>query len=224
MFRKIYLFFRNTFNDFIQRNTDLIEGYENLQRFDKNTLLVVSRDETDYLTNNLSTSRLFWVVMVRVLVVFHTLRYGVSALVNKHSVREFHLDFGFMMGPPRLISSAITTLSLAIVAIGLEVVYLELTNQLHFFEIAYIITTKQIKYPLNSKNGRKFALKFNLMARYLVPIAYWVTFIAVFHFIFTFIYYLTLEEKVVFIHKTYNLQHIVAVIHSLVFVHNLSQI
>ena len=214
MFRKIYSFFINSFNNFIQkfiqRNTDLIECYEYLQRIDKNTLLVISRNETEYLTKNLSTSRICWVLLVRIFVIFHTLRFGVSALVNKQSVREFLFDLGFMVGPPRLISSAITAVSLAIVAIGLISVYQELTNQLHFFNLAHIITTKQDKYPLNSQNHRKYTIRCNLMARYLLPIAYMVmvVFMATFHFILYLNILLNFGRKMLFIHKIYNIEHI----------------
>ena len=197
MFRKIYLFFRNTSNDFIQRNTDLNKGYEYIQWFLKTTLLGISRDENEYLTRNLSRSRICWVLLVRVVAIVTVMRFGVSALLNKQSVRELLFDVGFMVGPPRLISSAFTAVSLSITAIGLITVYQELTFKFHFVDIAHMIITKQIKYPLNNKNECKFNINCNLMFEYLLPFGYlvMVIFVATLHFIFTFLLYLTFEEK-----------------------------
>ena len=196
-FREIYAFLRNAFNNFIEDKNDFNKAFVCLQSFAKISLILIARDVLEYLTRSLSRSRIFWVFLIRIVVIIHTLRFGVSALLCKQSVREFLFDFGFMIGPPRLISSAITAVSLAIVAIGLTTQYFEIGNQLVIYDIGHMISTKQIKYPLNYNNGRKFNIRSNLIVRYLLPIGYVVLVLAVstFHFIFTFRIYLSLEEK-----------------------------
>ena len=197
MFRKLLTKFKNSFNDFIEDKTDFNIAFEYIQRFCKNGFVLIVRDVSEHLTRNLSRSRIFCILLVRILAIIHTLRYGVSALLNKQSVREFLFDIGFMIGPPRLISAAITTLSLSVIAIGLTTVYQEFTHQLYMYDITHLINTKQINHPLNPKNGRKFNIRSNLITRYLLPIGYvvLVLFLTALHFIFTLIYYLSLEEK-----------------------------
>ena len=197
MFRKINVYLRNAFNNFIEDKNDFNETFEYLQRFSKNTFILITRNISEYLTRSLSKTRMFWVILLRIIVILHTLRFGFSALLNSQTVRESLFDMGYMAGPPRLISSAATAVSFAIVAIGVTTVYQELTHQLYILDIINMINNKQIKYPLNYTNGRKFNIRCNILARYLQPVGFvvLVLFISGFHFIFTFIYYLSLEEK-----------------------------
>ena len=197
MFLKIQVFLRNAFNNFIEDKNDFNKAFDNIQRFFKITLLCISRDISEHLTKSWSRTRIFWVILIRVVTIIHTLRFGVSALLNKQSVRQFLFDVGYMVGPPRLISTAIAALSLAIAAIGLTTIYQELTGQLYIYDIGHMINTKQIKYPLKSRNCRKFNISSNILFGFLLPIGYvvLVLFLSTFHFILTFMYYLTLEEK-----------------------------
>ena len=204
-FRKIQVFLRNAFNNFIEDKNDFNKAFDNIQRFSKITLLCISRDISEHFTKFWSRTRIFWVIFLRVVTIIHTLRFGVSALLNKQSVREYLFDVGYMVGPPRLISTAITALSLAITAIGLTTIYHELTGRLYIYDIGHLINTKQIKYPLKSKNGRKFNIRSNILFGFSA--SNWICGLGIIFINISLHFYvyalLISRRKVLFIHKIY---------------------
>ena len=147
------------------------EVFQRVEYFIWKTDLVVERNSAEYIFGiKRSRSRILWLSILRLLTILHTLRYGLSTLFRSKTMRIFLFDFGYLVGNPFLISSGITAVSLAIVAIDVASMYQDVTKTLYILEIAYVIKNRLIKYPLNGKNERKFLIILNLLGRlFLIP-------------------------------------------------------
>ena len=188
---------KNKFNDFIEDKTDFNTCLQSMERFAKNNYILIATDAYDYMSGHKSKTRIFGIIMFRIATILHTLRCASIALINKESVREYLFDFSSMAGNRSLYESALSVISAAIVAIGLTTLYQELTNTFYIYMFGYLYNTNRMLYPLNSKNRRKFNIKCNFIARYLIRTASYVmvSVFSGFHLILSTVYYLTLEEK-----------------------------
>ena len=198
MLSKIKQILKNKFNAFIEDKNDFKPCLQSIERFAKNTYIAIATDAYDYTSGHKSRTRIICVIILRIATILNTLRGGLLALIKKESVREYLIDLTPMAGNPILCASAVTAASASIVAIGLTVLYQELTNTYYIYMIAYLLKTNQMKYPLNPKNRRKFNINSSLIARYLMRPAFYalVSVISGIHLISSIVYYLTLEEKV----------------------------
>ena len=197
MLSKIKQILKNKFNDFIEDKTDFNTCLQSIEKFAKNNYITIATDAYDYTSGHKSKTRIFCVIILRIALILNTLRAVSLALIKKESVRSYLIDLTSMAGDRVLYTSGLTSLSAAIVAIGMTTLYQELTNTLYIYMFGYLYNNNLLKYPLNSKNRRKFHIKSSFIAGYLMRTAFYVlvSFFSGMHLIYSIVYYSTLEEK-----------------------------
>ena len=189
--RKIHKYYvqdRFSHNPFIER----------LESFYRNYYITIVTNVDNYVMGNRPRSRLIMVILSRVALLLHTLRFGLSALMNRDSVRTALMDFGYLLGEPFMISCSVTAVSLAVLCIGLTILYQELTHTYYFADLAYMIKHNSMKYPLNSVDFVKLAEKADILSRLLLRPAFYllVASHSITHLKLSIDFYLTLEERV----------------------------
>ena len=88
--------FKNTYNNYIEENSRTLRtGIERVERFVKENYITISEDMDDYADrqHNHNTKRLIIVLITRVALILQGLRFGIGALINKHSVKSALMDF-----------------------------------------------------------------------------------------------------------------------------------
>ena len=197
MFGKIFLIIRNRFNTFIEDRNDFNESFGFVEQLAEKSFITISKNCVEYRSQQKSWSRIFLVLMAKLASILTMLRFCVSMLYNKQSVREYLFEFSNMIGPFPLTQMAFVTMVGSIIAVGMTIAYQELTKTFYLLDVFYLIKTSQIQYPLNTNNSRKLNIKSYFIARYLMKISVnlLVSLFSLIYLFLSLVFYLTLEEK-----------------------------
>ena len=173
---------------FIENNMNENEALEKFEEFARDKFIIPSRSFEEYMTGYISKSRIMIISVMNFCTFLTVLRFGLSALINTESIRQLMCDFGYALNESRLISTAMSTLALAVLSSSLVVNYKVLTNDYYFINFLYEIKSKNISYPLSEQNMRKWSIKFSILTKYLLNPSfyslYFIVFILQFYLIF----------------------------------------
>ena len=155
------------YNSYANKITHFEHGFNKIDEFNIVNYLTVTRDYVHYATRTFETRRVIIVLITRIAILINMLRFYLSIILRGSPSKIYLMDIGKLLGHPILFSSAIGTVSLAILAIGLTLSYQEITHTVFAFDVFDEIRHGRIRYPLKPNNFRKYCIKVNLVTDFV---------------------------------------------------------
>ena len=189
--------FKNGCNKYIEHNSDIRTVIERVELFMKKFHLLISEDMDDYVAGHHNRKRLNMVIMTRMALILHTLRFVIALLTKSNYLKIMMMDFSSMLGQSQMFLLALIMFALGILYICLTITYQEMNNTLYTLGILSGIKNNLLSFPLNSYHQRRIGVAGNFMGIYIMrPSFYMFSLLTMgFHFIYSLIFYSKLEEK-----------------------------
>ena len=147
--------------------SNLHRAIDKIENFDRVNYITICNNFEEYVSGVQRRSRIKIVWMTRIATFISALRFYLSIFLRNSPVHLYLMDISPLLGHPIMIPLAVGIVSLAILAIGLTVIYQEQTHTTHLLELFYLINRGLIRYPLKVTNFRKYAIRINLVTDFV---------------------------------------------------------
>ena len=189
--------FKNVCNNYIEDNTDIRTAIERVERFANKYFIFISENTEEYVAGHHDRKRLNKVLIARVALILHTLRFVIALLTKSDSVRIAMMDNTHTFAQSRMVLASGVLAAVGVLSMGLTVTYQELTNTLYTMEFVNSVKHNLLPLPLNSHHIHRICLAGNLFGKYIMlpSFYFFMASFCVSHLIYTLIFYSKLEEK-----------------------------
>ena len=135
------------------------EVFESFEEFSKNKLVFIY-DIDEYVQGKKNNKREFWVFLAKLMAFLRIFEAFFMGFIDDIRIRLLIMDYTLFGSEGNRLLYRITLICFGqVVLVPLFLVqYLEISKKLPIFKICHLIKYRIIKYPLNSKNYRKFCL------------------------------------------------------------------
>ena len=151
---------KNNFHSYMEGLSCFDRAVTKIENFNRANYITICNNFEEYVSGVPQRSRIRIVWMTRIATIIYTLRFYLAIITN-NPIKLYLLDISPMLCHPILMQSANGTVCLAILAIGMTVIYQEQTHTTHLLELFYLINKGFIRYPLKNYNFRKYAIRVN---------------------------------------------------------------
>ena len=162
------VYVKQQFIEFVDKENDVRKAIERMETFNKNKYFMISETFDDYNNGNkFKKSRLFWAHFIQVGCFLTIFKFILSALIVNPIIKVLTMDFVSILGKPNLIYSSliIGLMSLYLICIFTQVS--ELQHKCAPMQLFHMLKTNSMNYPLNYTNSERFAIKMNILSRWI---------------------------------------------------------
>jgi len=163
---------KEKYNNFILNNNEESVAIDQIYRHLAKYFIIISNNLDDYERGYMNKWRIYLVTLTRIALFINGIRYAISALFNSRSIRIVMSNANHLLGNDFLISILFTLVSIITFSLGITIQYQEMTNQFNVIIFFNRFQNKTIE-RLNVFNSKGFALKANLMNKYLIRLTFW---------------------------------------------------
>ena len=145
---------KNKYTEFVHKNCDRIKCVDIIEKFVLNYFICGSKVD-DYMNGIHIKSKHYVMILTKLVLIIEGIRFAISGLFNKQSVRALVCDSFYLYGNPILFSIVGSMSAFVVFAILGTTQYKEYNNSLKWLPFFYDLKHNRLPLPMNADNSQK---------------------------------------------------------------------
>ena len=158
---------KSVYHSYEDKLCDFNRAIIKIDKFERDNYIHVSISYEEYASGEIRRPRLIISCMAKFSIFLTMIRFYLWIFFRNSPSKIYLMDYSEWWGDRVLVSLCHGTVILNMLAIGITVIYQELTHTEYYRKLFHLINTGQIKYPLRPMNFRKLARKVNLITDFI---------------------------------------------------------